>query len=308
MGRKIPGKKHRGVKDPEKQQAKRLAAVESVINAPPKNIDHQDIPKSLERVIKLKNAVKDGSIGKKQKKKKTKSAKKLIQLGAEQINYKLPDPKARPEKVVPVFNQKPGENKFKFWNRVNEETQAFIKETEFELKYNVEVKRNPATGEVEGFRKKAKEELDQIAIEKLQEKHSNIKRKKKKDKDGEVKVKLSKGQKRKQRLLEKKNKKLEDNADDFQKYEDKIEFGEVAMAPPKLSLPRKAIKTDNKGKNLLLNKMFEEKSSSKKENVQIDKSGKRKNLPIGERRNLEREQSSAIEAYRRLKAQKSANA
>ncbi|CAB0032255.1 unnamed protein product [Trichogramma brassicae] len=296
MGRKIPGKKHRGVKDPEKQQAKRLAAVESVINAPPKNIDHQDVPKSLERVIQLKNAVKDGSIGKKQKKKKTKGAKKLIQLGAEQINYKLPAPTARPEKVVPVFNQQPGENKFKFWNRVNQETEAFIKETEFELKYNVEVKRNAATGEVEGFRKKAKEELDQIAIEKLQEKHSNIKRKKKKTKTEKLK------------LLEKKNKKLEDNADDFQKYEDKVEFGEVAMAPPKLSLPRKAIKTDNKGKNLLLNKIFEEKSSSKKENVQIDKSGKRKNLPIGERRNLEREQSNAIEAYRRLKAQKSANA
>ena len=104
--------------------------LETKINAPPKNVDDQDIPKSLERLIKLKNAVKNGQI--KEKKKKKKRGNKLIKLGAEQIMTNLPSSKKRPEKIVPVFNQEPGESRYQFWNRVNRETDAFIKETEFE--------------------------------------------------------------------------------------------------------------------------------------------------------------------------------
>lgn len=38
----------------------------------------------------------------------------------------------------------------------------------------------------------------------------------------------------------------------------------------------------------------------------IDRSGKRKKLPLGERRQLEKQQNDVIAAYRILKAQKSA--
>ncbi|KAK9302189.1 hypothetical protein QLX08_005651 [Tetragonisca angustula] len=102
MGRKIPGKKHRGVKDPFKQQAKRYAELETKINAPPKNAEEQAIPKSLERVIKLKEAVKSGKITKIKKKKKKKNT--LMCVGKQ--DSRPLHPKAKPEKVVPVFQQK----------------------------------------------------------------------------------------------------------------------------------------------------------------------------------------------------------
>ncbi|XP_026729183.1 coiled-coil domain-containing protein 137 isoform X2 [Trichoplusia ni] len=51
MGRKIPAKKHRGVKDPLVQQAKRLESLTGKINAPPKDPDEQPIPKSLTRLF-----------------------------------------------------------------------------------------------------------------------------------------------------------------------------------------------------------------------------------------------------------------
>ncbi|XP_075974011.1 uncharacterized protein LOC142975166 [Anticarsia gemmatalis] len=47
MGRKIPAKKHRGVKDPLVQQAKRLDSLKGKINAPPKDPDEQPMPRSL---------------------------------------------------------------------------------------------------------------------------------------------------------------------------------------------------------------------------------------------------------------------
>ena len=39
--------------------------------------------------------------------------------------------------------------------------------------------------------------------------------------------------------------------------------------------------------------------------VSIDRSGKRRNLPLGERRQLEKQQSDAIATYRMLKVQRS---
>lgn len=39
----------------------------------------------------------------------------------------------------------------------------------------------------------------------------------------------------------------------------------------------------------------------------MDRSGKRRNLPAAERRKLEKDQSDIVEAYRRIKAQRSAD-
>ncbi|KAJ8664350.1 hypothetical protein QAD02_006012 [Eretmocerus hayati] len=302
MGRKIPGKKHRGVKDPELQRAKRFAELAPKINAPPKDCDDQDLPKSLQRVIKLKNAAKSGAFALKKRKKK--KGKKLIRLGAEQQGVK-PYPKARPEKVVPIFNQEPGESTHQFWNRVNRETQSFIKETEFETKYNVNVKRSEDTGEIVGVVKKPKDELDEL--EKLRSKAKNIKKKKKNVSEGDSAPK-SKSQKRREKLLKKKEKKHQDDVDDFKTFTDRVEFGEVAHAPPELKvLPRKADKDSPKpkNKNLLLSSILSEnKPPIIEKSKTIDKSGKRKNLPVGERRQLEKQQSDVIAAYRLLKAQK----
>nr|XP_049699837.1 uncharacterized protein LOC126055275 isoform X2 [Helicoverpa armigera] len=67
MGRKIPAKKHRGVKDPLVQQAKRLESLKGKINAPPKDPDEQPVPRSLTRLFafqdqdKRRRKVKKGS-------------------------------------------------------------------------------------------------------------------------------------------------------------------------------------------------------------------------------------------------------
>ncbi|KYN45074.1 hypothetical protein ALC56_00548, partial [Trachymyrmex septentrionalis] len=56
IGRKIPGKKHRDIKD--KQRFKYLAELELCTNTTSRNVDEQVMPKSLERIIKLKEAMK----------------------------------------------------------------------------------------------------------------------------------------------------------------------------------------------------------------------------------------------------------
>jgi len=54
MGRKIPGKKHHGVKDPEKQKEKREKELKLKTNSKPKNLDDQEMPKKVANAIKIK--------------------------------------------------------------------------------------------------------------------------------------------------------------------------------------------------------------------------------------------------------------
>ncbi|CAK9817068.1 Coiled-coil domain-containing protein 137 [Anthophora quadrimaculata] len=302
MGRKIPGKKHRGVKDPLLQQAKRQAELETKINAPPKDPDDQPIPKSLEKIVKLKEAVKSGKITKIKKKKKKKNA--LICVGRE--NPKPVHPKARPEKVVPIFEQRPGESEEQFLHRINRATQAFLNETAFEKKYNVQVNRNLETGRIEGVSKCDITELDKI--NRINAKHRNIKKKKKK-KNIDV-PKMTKAEKRKEKLKLKKQKQLEEKMDEFDTFKDQVKFGEVVHEPPQLKVrPKKAdtLNTSKPGKKeLLLHSVLnkgEKTTMGSKKAPPINRTGKRKNLPIGERRQLEKQQSDIIAEYRRLKAQ-----
>lgn len=193
------------------------------------------MPKSLENLIKLRQDVKDGKIGKKKPAKKNKKKNALIVMGAQ--NPKPLHPKARPDKVVPIFAQRPNESGEAFVNRVSSETQLFINESEFENKYGVEVQRNMKTGNIEGLAKKPKDEIDELMRLKL--KHKNTSKKKKKK--SEPVVKLSKAQKRKNKLETKKAKKLQDNIDEFKIFKETVEFGDVVHAPPELKVrPHKA--------------------------------------------------------------------
>ncbi|KOC69361.1 Coiled-coil domain-containing protein 137 [Habropoda laboriosa] len=303
MGRKIPGKKHRGVKDPLQQQAKRQAELENKINAPPKDPVDQPIPKSLERIVKLKDAIKSGKVVRVNRTKRKKRKDALICVG--RGNPKPLHPKAKPDKVVPIFEQRPGENEEKFMRRVNRETQAFINETAFENKYGVQVNRNLETGRVEGLSKCDITEFDKI--QRVNAKHRNIKKKKKKTTE---EPKMTKAEKRKEKLKLKKQKQLEEKIDDFDSFKDQVKFGEVVHEPPQLQVrPRKAetISTSKPGKKeLLLHSVLKQNEKTKmdpKKATPIDRRGKRKNLPVGERRQLEKEQSDIIAQYRRLKAQ-----
>ena len=51
MGRKIPGKKHRGVKDPEAQKAAREEKLKTKVNSLPSNVDEQEVPKKWARLM-----------------------------------------------------------------------------------------------------------------------------------------------------------------------------------------------------------------------------------------------------------------
>lgn len=144
MGRKIPGKKHRGVKDPEKQQLIRLkryffttilivlfstfsscCSLKRKINAPPTDPDHQELPKSISRIAELKESLKN-----KGKAKYHELANKVKRKKAKQ------------------FEQFKGESDKHFLFRIQQACDTVIREKAFENKYGVEIKRNPNTGEV----------------------------------------------------------------------------------------------------------------------------------------------------------------
>lgn len=269
--------------------------LESRTNTAPRDADEQAIPKSLERVIKLKEAAKtSGNVSKRKRKKKN----ALICVG---LQHQRPNhPRAKPEKVTPVFKQRPGESGSQFMHRVSKDTNNFLKEIAFEKKYGVQIERDSNTGKIQGITKCKRDKDD---VETLQAKHKNINKKKKIAEGSTI---LTKNEKRKLKLRAKKEKELEDR-DEFEKLQDKVAFGEVAHEPPRLKIKSKRMDEDRKPKNLLLNSLLkgsEEVSSASKV---INRSGKRKHLPEIERRRLEQRQSEVIAAYRQLKSQRLAD-
>lgn len=244
-------------------------------------------------MIKLKEAAKTNSNIKRKRKKKN----ALICVGQQR---KPNHPKAKPEKFVPVFQQRPGESSRQFMHRVNKETYDFLKEVAFEKKYGVQIERDSNTGKIQGLTKRKREKDD---IEILQAKHKNINRKKK---IAERSATLTKDDKRKLKLHMKKEKELE-NRDEFEKLQDKVAFGEVAHEPPRLKIKSKNMDQDRKPKGLLLNSLLEDSKKVTSVSKVINQSAKRKYLPEMERRRLEKQQSEAIAAYKQLKSQRLAN-
>lgn len=198
---------------------------------------------------------------------------------------------------MPVFRQQPGESGKRFLSRVSRDTEAFLKQVEFEKKYGVEVERDPNTGQIRGL---AKCKRDKDDVEALRVKHKNIKRPKKVTKDS---IALTKNDKRKIKSRLKKERLLEDE-DGFDRFQDKVAFGEVAHEPPRLTIKTNKLDEARKPKDLLLTSLLQggKKVSSARS---IDRSAKRKNLPLAERKILEKQQSEAVAAYRRLKSQRS---
>ena len=90
------------------------------INAPPAVLDFQEMPKSVERILKINKAIKDGSMSLKKKKRKMKKKSWLINtenLDGKEI--KLPG-MTRPEKPVPNFVQQSGESDEHFLHRLEQ--------------------------------------------------------------------------------------------------------------------------------------------------------------------------------------------
>lgn len=300
MGRKIPGKKHRGVKDPYKQQEQRLNKVKHKLNAAPASIDSQEIPRRLQDIARFTNVKRKGvNNGPFKKMKKTKGRikrdKTLID-GRKYVDREREEPgMSRPTKLVPLLQQHPNENYKKFLKRVDRVTNEIMKEAAFENKFKVEVQRD---------------EFGQVLSVQHQEKNDPLlsDKQKKEVTEREEKRKAARRERDKRRRG-KKRKQDEDDDDEFSYYKDKYEFGEVVYEPPSLDTEKLTRKIDGnnvKPKSFL----FMEKLKGNKEDATPSKTGKpspkskNKQVSAGRRRILEEERQRVVEAYRSMKASK----
>lgn len=111
--RKIPAKKHRGVKDPEEQRRQREEKVKLKVNSAPKDLDDQEMPKKLQKLIQSKS---DAKVVK-----KTTAKKSHLLDSAQHMGYEMTLPgMKRPLKPIPHFKQNPGESEKQFFNRINQ--------------------------------------------------------------------------------------------------------------------------------------------------------------------------------------------
>ncbi|XP_067006354.1 coiled-coil domain-containing protein 137 [Anabrus simplex] len=297
MGRKIPGKKHRGIKDPYEQQAKRNESLSKKINAPPSSPDDQDIPKSVKHIMRLMQDVKDKKFVRKRKKKNKNKLKLINTAVMAEKELKLPG-MTRPDKPAPEFVQRPGESNYFFMHRIERTCQEVLKESQFEEKFNVAVQRNPETGEVVSVTKAPKNKIEDL-----------VGSSKKKNKNKGKPEKLTKKERRKIKMMEKRAKMKDKEVDEFDRFKDEVKFGEIVHQPPSLKTPLK-LKTrvttpeGRPGKKDLLLKQLLPSEQKLQHNTKVFKAAKKKNLSEGEQRQLEAERLKAVNMYRMLKTKK----
>lgn len=265
--------------------------LQNKINAPPQIVDFQELPKSVEQLMKINQALKDGTMqAKKRKRRKNKKQKDGL-INTEDLVGKdimLPG-MTKEDKPIPTFVQKPGETDSHFLHRIDQACHQVIQQTKFEAKYGVNVKVDSETGEV-SVTKQPRDETDEI---------ENSSHKKKRKKNAEIKS--NKNERRKKKLEERKMTKLEKTRDDFERFQDHVKFGETVHAPPAFkSLPRKADSMDTKDRpgqrDLLLKSVLQTKTEP-------SCTFPRK-LPLATKQQLELQRLQAVRAYRMLKAQK----
>lgn len=150
---------------------------------------------------------------------------------------------ARHDKQLPTLKQKAGESDYKFLRRVNTETRNAHEEANFEAKYGVEVVHDEKTGAIK-LKKRPRNEID----ERIKQNLENHKRTKRGQKMEPNKVMAPEEKKKlvKQAMAEKKEKEREEakSKEVVEFKRDEFKFGEVVMAPPTLSVPRRAKKAE----------------------------------------------------------------
>merc|ERR1712228_892071 len=155
MGRKIPGKKHHGVKDPEKQKEKREKELRQKTNSKPKNLDDQEMPKKLLMLSKLREEAKQPSVP------KPKVPKSNLLDSTKLTGYEMKLPGMKKDlKPIPVFQQQEGEKNRQFFRRMNQQVAQFLRQKEYEAKYNVDLVQDEQNGQTK-FVEREKDELDE---------------------------------------------------------------------------------------------------------------------------------------------------
>ncbi|GLH16128.1 Uncharacterized protein GBIM_20483 [Gryllus bimaculatus] len=281
MGRKIQGKKHRGIKDPRQQALARFESIVNKIDNPPSCIDDQEIPKRVLEIMQYKNKPKQA----KQKIRKKKSKGQSLCI----LNF-IPKDVMGTEMATLITPT--GECDTELFFRLNNSCQETINEAHLAAKFNVQLQRDPKTGAVKNVQPVKKTETDAII----------------KEAKGKNKKKLSKPEKRRLKLIAKAQlKKESETCRDFSDIKDKVKFGEVVHRPPELTvLPKRKVKTsssvDSPGqRDLLLKAMLDEK---KKPIADIKKTKRATEDSEGRKQMLEEERLRVVELYRSLKHRK----
>ncbi|KAH8392973.1 hypothetical protein KR200_007200 [Drosophila serrata] len=322
--RKIPVRKHHGIRDPLKQIEQKEKKLSKVTNNPPERKDEQQVSfkfrqfKQLADATKSGKKVKRGVIGKEDIPKSSLGAKTSGSSSAKEV------------KNIKQFANETDED---YLRRVNRITSASVREAQYEAKYGVNVIRNPKTGEIT-VQKRPKNEIDELLKQKQKERRTSA------GKNGRRKAnnapqKATMDPKTSRELIKRAYKEAKDEVDSennksappTEYKRDVVAFGEIVHAPPSLkTLPRKAPKNETvprpgRKSNLLLKSMLNP-ATTEADQEQHDGSGlkvapkskvafkaptkaqmkgKRRDLPAATRSMLENERNKMILLYRQLK-------
>ncbi|KNC31023.1 hypothetical protein FF38_13417 [Lucilia cuprina] len=322
--RKIPVRKHHGIRDPLKQLEVKEKKLKNVVNSPPQK-DDQKMSYKFVQFKKLADQAKSGNKIKRIRCGVEDKPKDTPAVGNKKKNLQKDGNKFK------SIKQMPGEEDLDYIRRVNRITSESLKEAQYEAKYGVKVIRNPTTGEI-SLKKKPPNEIDELLKQKRKEiRGGKIKKKKMDDKlHKPIDPKLVK-ELVKQAIKEDEQEKLKEKQKEIVEYRrDEVKFGEIVHAPPNIStLPRKAQKNETvprpgKKNNLLLKDLIkppeeaesESANNNSKQNNSNKKSktsgalsknqlkGKRKDLPEATRNMLETERQKLVSLYRDLKKSK----
>lgn len=307
--RKIPARKHHGVRDPIKQKTVELQKIKNVINNPPVKGDVQKISKKFAEFVKLANAAQSG--------KKIKRIHRGVEdkpRDASKNNKSKKTKNVSSENKIKAIRQLAEETDEDYLRRVNRMTRESLKEAEYEAKYGVSVVRDANTGAI-AIKKKPPNEIDELI-------------KKKKSRKPMEKASVNKIDPKeareliKQAIREEKEESKKEVIEEFKT--DYVKFGEVVHGPPTLTtLPRKAVRSETvprpgKKDNLLLKSILKTSDKEVSSNAtptapQTPKAqrkfkgklkGKLKDLPATTRAMIEKEQNKVIDMYRQLKKNK----
>ncbi|CAH1645248.1 unnamed protein product [Spodoptera littoralis] len=271
MGRKIPAKKHRGVKDPIVQQARRLEGLKGKINAPPKDPDEQPVPKSLTRLFAFQDKKTEINVAKKNK------------FNSQIKNNKGGSASAASPNPVSRLRKLPGESGREFSLRINSAVKALHNPIE-DLHYPRDFEAEDEKG---------------LRMSEHRERRARKRRKaalaSRGDSSAATEPRLSRTQKLALKKKAKKSKAIQASNERQEVVYERVSFGEVTHAPPALHFKAAAGAPRPGRRQLLLNSLLGPGASAA--GARVAAGGQTPS-------DAERARMQAVAAYRALKANK----
>lgn len=182
-----------------------------------------------------------------------------------------------------------------------------MSQKQYEAKYNVDLVQDPENGKtkfVEREKDELEEHVDKLKSAKLAKK--GIVRRSKEEKRKEKRLKEKEKRLKKKRRL---YKQMNQNHEDFNDFNDKVEFNDVVHAPPKLNVKNNEARRPGRSKDLIFldkEKMSKAKvvNKDKKQNEIKSKKKIKQRISLAKQQMLENDRISIVEQYRALKQKK----